>query len=149
MPAPVSTMTFIGPPRAQAIRRSHQAPRACDPCRFRRTTDVGRFPTVRVAVRAPPRGTTGTAPRREVHDPAPLPTTAAIASSIMSNLGSPPAAEHTPSPPDHPSAIVPLWAIVLVIALILAGGGLAARTLLADGGEKKGPTYPKAWDSRI
>jgi len=38
--------------------------------------------------------------------------------------------------------------MVLVVALILAGGGFLAKLMLNEG-KASGPTYPKAWDSRI
>jgi hypothetical protein len=67
----------------------------------------------------------------------------------MSDLG------FTPLPPQQrrpaapgPSSTVPIWAMVLVVALILTGGGFLARLLLEQG-KASGPTYPKAWDSRI
>ena len=43
---------------------------------------------------------------------------------------------------------MPIWAILLVVVLILTGGGFLARTLLDDN-DSGGPSYPKAWDSRI
>ena len=43
---------------------------------------------------------------------------------------------------------MPVWAMVLVVALILAGGGFLAKLMLNEG-KASGPTYPKAWDSRI
>jgi hypothetical protein len=65
----------------------------------------------------------------------------------MSDLGLRPAPQR-PAPYREHSSTVPAWATVLVLVLILAGGGFAARTLLASG-HKKGPTYPDAWDARI
>jgi hypothetical protein len=66
----------------------------------------------------------------------------------MSDLGFPPARQRPAPPPGGRSSSVPIWAIFLVLVLILAGGGLAARTLIASS-HKTGPTYPAAWDARI
>jgi hypothetical protein len=66
----------------------------------------------------------------------------------MSDLGFPPARQRPAHPPGGPSSSVPVWAIFLVLVLILAGGGFAARTLIASS-HKTGPTFPAAWDARI
>jgi hypothetical protein len=55
-----------------------------------------------------------------------------------------------PPPPTGlpPRSTIPLWAILLVLVLIVAGGGFAARVLVLSG-RHHGPTYPSAWDARI
>jgi hypothetical protein len=66
----------------------------------------------------------------------------------MSNLGysTPPPGPQRPAPTR--SSTVPLWAILLVLVLVVAGGGFAARSLLQSS-KQHGPTYPAAWDKRI
>lgn len=67
----------------------------------------------------------------------------------MSYLEAQPGQQH-PSPAGEPSSDVPLWIILLAVAVMVAGAGVAAFVLISEGTAKaSGPTYPTTWDPRV
>ncbi|HEX2892648.1 MAG TPA: hypothetical protein VHO29_01425 [Marmoricola sp.] len=69
----------------------------------------------------------------------------------MSDLGLSPAAPQDPAPPDDRSASeIPLWVIVAVLVVMVAGAALVAVVLLVGKDAKAtAPSYPNTWDPRI
>jgi hypothetical protein len=56
----------------------------------------------------------------------------------------------TAAVPDEPGSDIPIWLVLGLVVLMIAGGGLVAYVLLHHESEKQsGPSYPKAWDPRI
>ena len=53
-------------------------------------------------------------------------------------------------PPGYePERPVPVWVVLLVLAVVVAIGGIGAVVLLQDGKDESKRTYPTAWDGRI
>lgn len=65
----------------------------------------------------------------------------------MSDPGHLPAT-HQPVEDDRDPDI-PLWLILALVAVLLAGSGVAAFALLSGDKEENGPSYPKVWDARV
>ncbi len=52
-----------------------------------------------------------------------------------------------PQPPGRPSSHIPIWVVLVAVVVLLALAGLAVWMLMPH--PDKGPSYPKAWDSRV